>query len=138
MKTIYVQNNTGYKSTIEVFSDVVANSKNPEGGIRKKVLSKTFGVFTKDATTGKVLDTGFTAVAEDEYKKLLKGNKIFANQVSRGKYFIFEEPPKEALLDDQVIGSLQDENAELKSKVLEQEKLINQLISGAKTKEKKE
>jgi chromosome segregation ATPase len=82
---------------------ITANARNGKG---KALFTKTFQPERIDATTGRVISTGYTTLSEEEYRQLSEGSRTFA--VYRDKHKLLVEldelppeakTPQEALVD---------------------------------------
>jgi chromosome segregation ATPase len=109
---------------------ITANARDGKGRV---LFTKTFQPERLDATTGRVISTGYTTLNEEEYKLLTEGSKTFA--VYRDKHKLLVEhdelppeakTPHEALLDARNearkaavhIASLNNEIGQLKAGLL--------------------
>jgi hypothetical protein len=125
---VFVKNTGRYDATFTALEKVSAKDQSgKEVLVDKKLFTKTFATHSKDPSTGRVVSTGYTAIEEDDYKKLLTSCKLFAASVKNGTLVKYGEAPADALLDTQLLEKLSAENKALKSRVAELEK---QLVTG--------
>jgi hypothetical protein len=82
---------------------ITANARDKKGAV---VFTKVFMPERVDATTGRVVSTGYTTLTAEEYKQLNESSKVFS--VYRDKYKLLVEhdelppgakTPQEALVD---------------------------------------
>lgn len=124
-KAIFIQNKGMYDLTVSAVR--TENADDGQGGTYKRrveYLTKTFSIRREDSATGRLLSTGFTMLSEAEYKSLEKDCKFFVSDIKSGNLVKFDEAPQEALLDTELISSLQSENAALKAEIEEKKNLL--------------
>lgn len=105
----------------------VENADDGMGGkYQKRVpyLTKMFGIRRVDPQTGLLSHTGYTALTGADFDSLIKDCKAFASDIANGALVKFDKAPQEALLDVDLINSLQIENDSLKAEVASGKELL--------------
>lgn len=132
--TVFVENTASYASTFTAVSEELADDGT--GKKRKRVVpifAKTFPIRRVNPATGAVEHTGFTMLTANELETLKKSSNAFRQDIESGALIVHADAPKEALLDSELIDSLQAKNAELEAEI---ERLKGLLVSAAPELEK--
>jgi hypothetical protein len=90
---------------------ITANARDAKG---RALFTKTFQPERIDATTGRVISTGYTALTEEEYRQLNEGSKTFTVYRDKHKLLVeYDELPAEAKTPQEAL--LDARNAERKA-----------------------
>jgi hypothetical protein len=90
---------------------ITANARDAKG---RTLFIKTFQPERIDATTGRVISTGYTALTEEEYRQLNEGSKTFTVYRDKHKLLVeYDELPPEAKTPQEAL--LDARNAERKA-----------------------
>jgi hypothetical protein len=127
---------------------ITANARDEKGVV---LFTKKFLPERADATTGRIVSTGYTALTDEEYDRLCKGSRTFAHYKDELKLLVVSDDvppeaksPNEALVDARRetraakarITELEGEIEKLKARVFEAEDKYKKLASASLDEEK--
>jgi DNA repair exonuclease SbcCD ATPase subunit len=107
---------------------ITANARDGNGRV---LFTKTFQPERLDTTTGRVISTGYTALTEDEYKRLNEGSKTFTVYRDKHKLLVeYDELPPEAKTPQEALVDARNEARKAAARIAELESEIVRLKAG--------